>query len=141
MLQVTPTILIDESELDEEFVRASGPGGQNVNKVATAVQLRFNVAATTALPEGVKRRLIKLAGNRMTNDGELIIEAKEARSQLQNREEARAQLVELIQRATVKPKIRRKTKPTYASQQRRIDQKKQRGATKKLRQSKPRIER
>ncbi len=141
MLQVTPTILIDESELEEEFVRASGPGGQNVNKVASAVQLRFNVAATTALPEGVKRRLIKLAGHRMTNDGELIIEAKEARSQLQNREEARAQLVELIQRATVTPKIRRKTKPTFGSQQRRIEQKKQRGATKKLRQSKPRIER
>ena len=141
MLQVTPTILIDESELEEEFIRASGPGGQNVNKVASAVQLRFNVAATTALPDGVKRRLIKLAGNRITNDGELIIEAKEARSQLQNREDARAQLVELIQRATVKPKIRRKTKPTYASQQRRIDQKKQRGATKKLRQSKPHIDR
>jgi ribosome-associated protein len=141
MLQVTPTIVIDESELQEEFVRASGPGGQNVNKVASAVQLRFNVAATTALPEGVKRRLIKLAGHRMTNDGELIIEAKEARSQLQNREEARAQLVELIQRATVTPKIRRKTKPTFGSQQRRIEQKKQRGAIKKLRQSKPRIDR
>ncbi len=141
MLQVTPTILIDESELQEEFVRASGPGGQNVNKVASAVQLRFNVAETTALPEGVKRRLIKLAGNRMTNDGELIIEAKEARSQLQNREEARAQLVDLIQQATIIPKTRRKTKPTYGSQQRRIDRKKQRGATKKLRQSKPRLDR
>ena len=141
MLQATPTIVIDESELQEEFVRASGPGGQNVNKVASAVQLRFNVMASAALPPGVKRRLTKLAGNRITNEGELIIEAKEARSQLQNREEARAQLVDLIQQAAVKPKIRRKTKPTYASQQRRLERKKQRGAIKKLRQSKPRIDR
>jgi ribosome-associated protein len=141
MLQATPTIVIDESELQEEFVRASGPGGQNVNKVASAVQLRFNVAASTALPPGVKRRLIQLAGNRINNEGELIIEAKEARSQLQNREEARAQLVALIQQAAVKPKVRRKTKPTYASQQRRLESKKQRGAVKKLRQSKPRADR
>lgn len=141
MLQVTPTILIDESELQEEFVRASGPGGQNVNKVATAVQLRFNVAETKALPEGVRRRLIKLAGNRITKESELVIEASGERSQTQNREAAREQLVELIQRATVKPKVRRKTKPTYASKQRRLDKKKQRGQIKKLRQSKPRIER
>ncbi len=140
MLQVTPTIIIDESELQEEFVRSSGPGGQNVNKVASAVQLRFDVAATKALPEGVRRRLIKLAGNRMTNDGELVIEAKESRSQHENRAEARAQLVALIRRATVKPKKRRKTKPSYAARQRRLDQKKRRGALKKLRQSKPRID-
>jgi ribosome-associated protein len=137
VLHVTPTILIDESELHEEFVRASGPGGQNVNKVATAVQLRFNVMESPALPEGVRQRLIKLAGKRISNEGDLIIEAKEARSQLQNRADARTQLVALIQQATVKPRVRRKTKPTYASQQRRIEQKKQRGATKKLRQSKP----
>lgn len=141
MLQVTPTILIDESELQEEFVRASGPGGQNVNKVATAVQLRFNVVETSALPEGVRRRLIKLAGNRITKEGELLIEASGERSQTQNREAAREQLVALIRQAAVKPKVRRKTKPTYASQQRRLDQKKQRGQVKKLRQSKPRIER
>lgn len=141
MLQVTPTILIDESELHEEFVRASGPGGQNVNKVSTAVQLRFNVVETSALPEGVRRRLIKLAGNRITKEGELIIEASGERSQTQNREAAREQLAALIRRATVKPKVRRKTKPTYASKQRRLDKKKQRGAIKKLRQSKPRIER
>lgn len=140
MLQVTPTILIDESELEEEFIRASGPGGQNVNKVASAVQLRFNVAQSTALPDGVKQRLRQLAGNRMTGDGVLIIEAKGARSQLQNRAEARAQLVALIQHATVKPKTRRKTKPSYASQQRRLDNKKRRGDVKRLRQSKPRAD-
>ncbi|MEZ4674309.1 MAG: alternative ribosome rescue aminoacyl-tRNA hydrolase ArfB [Caldilineaceae bacterium] len=133
MLQVTPTIIIDESELHEEFVRASGPGGQNVNKVSTAVQLRFDVAATAALPDGVKRRLISLAGNRITSDGVLLIEAKEARSQLQNREAARTQLVELIQQATIKPKPRRKTKPTYASQQRRLQRKSQRSQVKKQR--------
>lgn len=138
MLQVTPTIIIDESELHEEFVRASGPGGQNVNKVASAVQLRFDVGASSALPEGVKRRLIQLAGNRVTKEGVLIIEAGQERSQLQNREHARAQLVELIQRATIKPKPRRKTRPTLASQRRRREQKQRRSQTKQLRKRPPR---
>lgn len=137
MLEVTPTILIDESELQEEFVRASGPGGQNVNKVASAVQLRFDINASTALPEGVKRRLIQLGGNRVTNDGVLIIEASQERSQLQNRESARAQLVELIQRATIKPKVRRKTRPTLGSQRRRREQKARRGEVKQLRRRPP----
>lgn len=138
MLEVTPTILIDESELQEEFIRSSGPGGQNVNKVASAVQLRFDIDASSALPEGVKRRLIQLAGNRVTQDGVLIIEASQERSQLKNRESARAQLVELIQQATVKPKVRRKTRPTYASQQRRREQKARRSQTKQLRRRPPR---
>lgn len=138
MLEVTPTILIDESELHEEFVRASGPGGQNVNKVASAVQLRFDIAASAALPEGVKRRLIALAGNRVTDAGVLLIEASQERSQLQNRERARAQLTELIRQAAIKPKVRRKTRPTLASQQRRREQKAQRGQIKQLRKRPPR---
>lgn len=140
MLEVTPTILIDDSELHEEFVRASGPGGQNVNKVSTAVQLRFNVANSPALPDGVRRRLIALAGNRINSEGELVIVARDSRSQLQNREEARAQLVELIRQATIKPKIRRKTKPTFAAQQKRLAGKRVRSDVKRLRQSKPRDE-
>lgn len=140
MLEVTPTIIIDESELHEEFVRASGPGGQNVNKVATAVQLRFNVVNSPALPDGVRRRLIALAGNRINSDGELVLVARDSRSQLQNREEARAQLVELIRQATIKPKIRRKTKPTFAAQQKRLAGKRVRSDVKRLRQSKPRDE-
>lgn len=140
MLEVTPTILIDDSELHEEFVRASGPGGQNVNKVSTAVQLRFNVANSPALPDGVRRRLIALAGNRINSEGELVIVARDSRSQLQNREEARAQLVELIRQATIKPKIRRKTKPTFAAQQKRLAGKRVRSDVKRLRQAKPRDE-
>ncbi|HRW05247.1 MAG TPA: alternative ribosome rescue aminoacyl-tRNA hydrolase ArfB [Caldilineaceae bacterium] len=138
MLEVTPTILIDESELHEEFVRSSGPGGQNVNKVASAVQLRFDIGASSALPEGVKRRLRQLAGNRVTNEDVLIIEANQERSQLQNRESARAQLVELIQQAAVKPKKRRKTQPTFAAKQRRLKQKRQRSEIKKQRRRPPR---
>lgn len=133
MLQVTPTIAIEESELHEEFTRAAGPGGQNVNKVETAVQLRFNVFTSPALPDEVRQRLLTLAGNRITAEGELVIEAKRYRSQLQNREEARAQLADLIRRATMRPKPRRKTKPTAASQQKRLERKQQRSETKRQR--------
>lgn len=133
MLQVTPTITLDESELHEEFVRASGPGGQNVNKVETAVQLRFNVLTSPALPEWVRQRLRQLAGSRMTDEGELIIEAKRFRSQLQNREDARQQLADLIRQATIRPKVRRKTKPTAASQRKRLERKSQRSETKRQR--------
>ena len=140
MLEVTPTIIIDESELGEEFIRASGPGGQNVNKVSTAVQLRFNVANSPALPDGVRHRLLALAANRINSEGELVIVARESRSQLQNREDARAQLVALIRQATVKPKLRRNTKPTFASKQRRLEGKRVRSDVKRQRQSKPRDE-
>jgi ribosome-associated protein len=135
MLEITPNLAIDENEISEEFVRASGPGGQNVNKVETAVQLRFNVLTSPSLPEWVRQRLRQLAGNRMTDEGELIIEAKRFRSQLQNREDAREQLADLIRQATIRPKIRRKTKPTAASQRKRLERKSQRSATKRQRRS------
>jgi len=137
VLQITPTIVLDESELHEEFVRASGPGGQNVNKVETAVQLRFNVQNSPSLPEWVRQRLRQLAGNRITDEGELIIEAKRYRSQLQNREDARAQLADLIRQATIRPKTRRKTKPTAAAQQKRLERKRQRSVTKQQRRFHP----
>lgn len=135
MLEITPTLAIDESEISEEFVRASGPGGQHVNKVETAVQLRFNVQTSPSLPEWVRQRLRQLAGNRITDEGELIIEAKRYRSQLQNREDARQQLIDLIRQATIRPKTRRKTKPTAASQQKRLERKSQRSQTKRQRRA------
>jgi ribosome-associated protein len=119
MLSVTPTISIRDSELEERFVRASGPGGQNVNKVSTAVELRFDVAAS-ALPEDVKARLIALAGRRLTADGKLLIDSREHRTQAQNRAEARERLVELVRRAAVRPKRRKKTRPTRAARERRL---------------------
>ena len=119
MLAVTPTISIRDSELEERFVRASGPGGQNVNKVSTAVELRFDVAAS-ALPEEVKARLIALAGRRLTADGKLLIDSREHRTQAQNRAEARERLVELVRRAAVRPKRRKKTRPTRAARERRL---------------------
>jgi len=135
MIQITPTLQIDESELQFEYIRASGPGGQNVNKVATAVQLRFDVN-TSSLPDNIKDRLAKLAGKRITNDGILILEAKRYRTQEQNREDAIRRFVELVRKSTIKPKRRVKTKPTKASQERRIKEKKQRGEIKKNRQKK-----
>ncbi len=132
MIEITPALQIDERELQIEFIRASGPGGQNVNKVATAVQLRFDMRAAP-LPEDVKQRLIHLAGNRMTGEGTLVIEAKRFRTQEQNRQDAIERLKALIQRASVAPKIRRATSPTRASQERRLDSKRRRAKVKELR--------
>ena len=129
-LEITPGIVIEDAELEERFVRASGPGGQNVNKVSTAVQLRFDPAQSLALSDDVRARLRVLAGSRMTNDGVLVIDAREHRTQSQNREEARERLADLIRRALVRPKRRTKTRPGLAAKQRRIDTKKRRGAIK-----------
>jgi ribosome-associated protein len=133
MIKINRQITLDESELHYDFVRASGPGGQHVNKAATAVQLRFDVAHSPSLPNEVRERLIKLAGNRVTQDGVLIIEAHEHRSQNRNRRDALKRLVKLIRRAAKKPKKRRKTKPTRASQERRLKNKRHRSRIKKFR--------
>lgn len=135
MIEITPSFSIDESELQFAFVRASGPGGQNVNKVATAVQLRFDVAGSS-LPMDVKERLKHLAGKKMTHEGILLIEARQFRTQEQNREHALRRLVELIQRSFIRPKARTKTKPTKASREKRLKEKKARGEVKKIRQTK-----
>ena len=136
MIEITPSLSIDEREATFEFVRASGPGGQNVNKVATAVQLRFDVARSPSLSEAVKTRLIRLAGKRATNEGILVIEAKKHRSQEQNRSEALERFAALVRKACEKPRPRRKTKPTVASKERRLTKKKKRGEIKKLRKAK-----
>ena len=133
MIRITPAISIDDDELSEAFVRSSGPGGQNVNKVSTAVELRFDVAHSPSLPEPVKARLTKLGGHRMTKDGVLIIQADRFRTQEANRKDARDRLVELIKAATIVPKKRIKTKPTRASKERRVEGKKKRSTVKKMR--------
>lgn len=133
MIQITSTISIDEDELTFDFVRASGPGGQNVNKVSSAVQLRFDVARSPSLSDSVKRRIFALAGKRVTKDGVLIIDARRHRTQEKNRDDAIGRLVELVKAAAKPPKKRRKTKPTPASRERRLEGKRRRGSTKRSR--------
>jgi ribosome-associated protein len=133
MIIITPTLSLSDSEVTLDFIRSSGPGGQNVNKVATAVQLRFDVQGSPSLPMDVKARLVKLAGSRMTESGMLLIEAKRYRTQEQNRADALGRLVALIRKALETPKPRRATRPSLASQTRRVETKKKRGAIKKNR--------
>ena len=137
MIQVNPSIAIDENEIHQEFIQASGPGGQNVNKVATAVQLRFDAANSPSLPCEVRKRLLSLGGRRVTNEGVLIIDARRFRSQEVNRQVAMERLVDLIRKAAQKPQIRGKTKPTRTSKMRRLEAKRHRAKTKSLRRSIP----
>jgi ribosome-associated protein len=129
MISITSDISIDERELEERFVRASGPGGQNVNKVATAVELRFDVRGSS-LPQGMKDRLEKIAGSRLSADGILLIDSREHRTQTKNREAARARLVGLLQQAAIKPRKRRPTKPGAGAREKRLESKKRRGRIK-----------
>ena len=137
MLRVTDTIAIDKSELSESFVRASGPGGQNVNKVSSAVQLRFDVRGSPSLPNDVAVRLMRLAGRRLTKEGVIVIVAQQHRDQTRNRADARERLFDLIREAAVKPTPRRPTKVPKAAKRQRLEGKKHRGRVKNLRSGKP----
>ncbi len=135
MIAITADLALDEREIVETFIRASGPGGQNVNKVASAVQLRFDIGASPSLPEPLKPRLARLAGNRLTQDGVIVITAQRFRSQERNREDARARLVALIRRAAEPPKPRHRTRPSAAQRERRLAAKARRSAVKRQRQT------
>jgi ribosome-associated protein len=136
-MRVTDSITIDESELTEDFVRSSGPGGQNVNKLATAVQLRFDARRSPSLSNDVALRLMKLAGSRLTKDGVIVITAQSHRTQERNRQDARDRLIAMIRQAAVAPRKRRPTKPSKASREKRLESKKRRGNIKGIRQAKP----
>ena len=140
MIRVTSTISIDEREIEESFIRSSGPGGQNVNKLATAVQLRFDVRRSPALPDDVRQRLERLAGRRLTRDGVLIITAQQYRTQERNRQDALDRLLQMIREAAVRPVPRRPTKPTASSRKRRLEGKRRRSAIKGLRGAKPALD-
>jgi ribosome-associated protein len=135
LIPITSRLAIDERELEESFIQASGPGGQNVNKVATAVQLRFDARNSPSLTPEVRARLWKLAGRRITQDGVLLIVAREHRTQERNRAAARAKLIELLKAATVQPRVRKATRPSKASKQKRLESKTHRAGIKKLRRS------
>jgi ribosome-associated protein len=138
MIVINRSISIDEGEIQQDFVRSSGPGGQNVNKVATAVQLRFDVRNSPSLPDDVRQRLIRLGGRQVTDEGILIINARQYRSQDRNRQDAMQRLIDLVRRAADKPKPRHKTKPTLASKARRLESKRRHGEIKRLRRYAPR---
>jgi len=139
MIRITGTLAIEEREIEESFIRASGPGGQNVNKLATAVQLRFDVAGS-ALPPEVRARLARLAGRRMTADGVLVITAQRHRTQARNREDARERLIDLVRRAAAPPIPRRPTRPPARARRERLETKKRRSGLKRLRANKPSAE-
>ncbi len=138
MIRITDQISIDEDEIEEQFIRSSGPGGQNVNALATAVQLRFDLRGSENLPSDVRTRAERLAGSRLTKDGVIVIEASRFRTQEQNRSDARNRLVELLKQASRRPVARKKTRPSAAARKKRLDAKTRRGAVKKLRRSPPR---
>lgn len=137
MIEVTPNITIQDEELAFEFIRATGPGGQNVNKVASAVQLRFDVMKSTSLPQEVRERLIKTAGSRISSEGVLIIEAKRFRTQERNRQDAIDRLIKMVKAATEEPKTRKPTKPSVESRHRRLEDKRRQAEKKRLRKSMP----
>jgi len=137
MIEITPTIALDPREITETFIRSPGPGGQHVNKVATAVQLRFDLRGSPSLPEDLRVRAERLAGRRLTKDGVLVLTAARFRSQERNREDALARLVELLRKAAERPALRKATRPSKAAKKRRLDGKTRRGAIKRLRRTRP----